>query len=495
MALNSFIAKIWARRLYSRLRKEGKTAYKVQESVLRTLIQKGATTAFGKHHGFKNIKTYQEFKDQVPLSDYEALKPYIERAKTGEKNVLWPGIPKYFAKTSGTTSGAKYIPITDGSIKHQIAGARNALLSYIANTGKTSFLGGKMIFLQGSPSLENTNGIPTGRLSGIVAHHVPAYLLKNRMPSFQTNCIEDWEEKVDAICKETLKADMRLISGIPPWAKMYFEKLLAESGKKTIAEIFKHFTLFVHGGVNFRPYKEHFNRLIGKKIDTIETYPASEGFIAFQDAQDRDDLLLIVNGGIFYEFVPLPELEKENPKRLHIGQVELGISYAIILNTNAGLWGYKIGDCIEFTSLHPPRIKVVGRTAHYISAFGEHVIASEVEQAMSAAIDTFNLEIGEFHLSPMINPQQGLPYHQWIVEVQQPFSKECCHYIDHQLQEKNRYYKDLIQGGVLSRAKFIYITPGRFNAFLKSQGKLGGQNKVPRLANNRKTADALLKFA
>lgn len=494
MGMKSSASKILARFISKRLRDEAVYATEIQENVMLKLVSKASKTAFGKDHHFHLIHNYDDFKKHIPVRDYEKFTEYIERIKSGERDVLWPGLPIYFCKTSGTTSGTKYIPLTKESIPNHINSARNALLCYIAETGHSNFIDGKMIFLQGSPELEKLpSGIPYGRLSGIVANHVPAYLQKNRMPSYATNCIEDWETKVNTIADETLKEDMTLISGIPNWVQMYFEVLLKKSGKRTISEVFPNFSLFVYGGVNFEPYRKKFEELIGKRLPVIETYPASEGFIAFQDSQNAEGLLLNINSGIFFEFIPSDEYFNENPTRLSLKEVKTDENYALVLSNNAGLWGYSIGDTVKFVSLNPPRIKVTGRIKHFTSAFGEHVIAEEVEKAMSKACEELGITVSEFHVAPEVNPKEGLPYHQWFVETDsgEIDIDRMQNIIDTELQSQNVYYKDLIVGNVLQPAIITLVKKGAFNDYMKSVGKLGGQNKVPRLANDRKIADAL----
>ena len=467
-----------------------------QERVLRYLLRHGKHTAFGKDHDLAQVKDYNNFKKAVPVRDYEGLRGYVDRVIEGESNVLWRGKPMYLCKTSGTTSGNKYIPITRASMPNHINAARNALLSYIANTKNSQFVNGKMIFLQGSPVLDTSGNIPIGRLSGIVANHVPAYLRRNRMPSYETNCIEDWESKVDAIVEETYDKNMTLISGIPAWVQMYFEKLLQKTGKATIKEIFPNFSLFVYGGVNYEPYRAMFEATIGGTVDSVELFPASEGFFAFQDTQDQEGLLLVLNAGIFYEFVRLEHINDDEPERISLSDVELEVNYALILSTNAGLWGYNIGDTVKFVSIDPYRIIVTGRTKHFISAFGEHVIAEEVESAMKEVIQTDCLEVTEFHVAPQVTPAEGLPHHEWFVEFKStPASLEKTEEaLDKILQDKNSYYRDLLEGGVLSRLRISYVEPGGFVKFMKSRGKLGGQNKIPRLANERTYADELANF-
>lgn len=496
MSLKSYLSRLYAESVYRKIRQWSNNPFDTQQKVFENLIKSAKNTQFGKTHRFSQIKTYHDFKKNVPIRDYEGLKEYIDFIKQGQSDVLWAGKPLYLSKTSGTTSGTKYIPISKESIHNHIDCARNALLCYIAQTGNTNFVNGKMIFLQGSPELSQINGIRVGRLSGIVAHHVPSYLTKNRMPTYQTNCIDDWEKKVEAIVEETLKENMTLISGIPPWVQMYFDKLIEKTGRKNIADIFPNFSLFVYGGVNYEPYRARFEQSIGKKIDSIEVYPASEGFIAFQDSQKHHGLLLVLNKGIFYEFIPAEEYFHSNPTRISLHDVELNKNYALILNTNAGLWGYSIGDTIKFVSKNPYRIIVTGRIKHFTSAFGEHVIAEEVEYALQQALLSYPAEITEFHVAPQVQPGEGLPYHEWFVE----FTKEpenissFCTKIDTELQNKNVYYKDLRQGNMLCELKITPLKKNAFVEYMKRLGKLGGQNKVPRLANDRNIAKELQNY-
>lgn len=494
--IKSQIAKIFAWINSKKEQKWIRNPLEAQKRIFERLIKTGLETRFGADHQFSSVQSYEDFKNHVPVRDYEELKPYIEKVIAGEENILWPGKPIYLAKTSGTTSGSKYIPITKESIPFHIISARNALLNYIRLTQKSGFVNGKMIFLQGSPELEEKNGINVGRLSGIVAHYVPKYLQKNRMPSWETNCIEDWETKVEKIVDETLPANMTLISGIPPWLVMYFEKLICKSEKKSIREIFPGLQLMVTGGVNYNPYRKKMKELIGQDLDVIQTYPASEGFIAYQDSLESDDLLLLLNHGIFYEFIPAGEFFSDNPARISLKDVEVDKDYVLVLNTNAGLWGYNIGDTVRFTNLNPYKIIVSGRIKHYTSAFGEHVIAHEVEQAMQETLKKYPAQITEFTVAPQVGPEKGLPYHEWFIEfMQEPEDLEL--FIDElnkNLRKLNSYYDDLITGKILQDLKITKIKPNGFNEYMKSEGKLGGQNKIPRLSNDRKIADKFLSL-
>lgn len=478
-----------------RIRKWAKTPLKTQNKVLKTLMSKAKDTSFGKDHGFEKIKSYKDFVLNTTVKDYEGLKPYIERVLGGEKNVLWPGRPLYFAKTSGTTSGTKYIPISKESMPTHIKGSRNAIFHYIKETGKTAFLNKKVIFLQGSPVLEKTNGIKTGRLSGIIAHVTPSYLKANIMPSWKTNCIEDWEKKVNEISKETIKEDMAVIGGIPPWVQMYFETLKEVGNKKVVSEIFPNFNLFVYGGANYDPYKKTFQKLIGKEIDSIEYYPASEGFFAYQDSQKSKGLLLCLNSGIYYEFIELSEMKKKNPIRHNVATVSVGVNYVLVISSSAGLWAYNTGDTVSFVSLCPHKIRVTGRYKHFISAFGEHVIGSEVEEALKEAVKSSNLNVKEFTVAPKINPEEGLSCHEWWIEFDVLPKKEeiekFAKILDQNVRIRNTYYKDLVDGKILKELEVVVVKKDVFKNYMKKIGKLGGQNKLPRLSNDRQIVEGV----
>jgi hypothetical protein len=495
LKIKSFLAKPFASYIYKGIRKGMMTAVTDQDTILKSMIKTGRNTVFGKEAGLENVNSYEEFKQAVGIRDYEQIKPYIDQIKEGKHNVIWKGRPIYFAKTSGTTSGTKYIPITKDSVPNHINTARNALLCYMAETGNTRFANGKMIFLSGSPVLERVGGIPTGRLSGIVNHHVPGYLRTNQLPSYETNCIEDWETKLNKIVEETINQDMTLISGIPPWMQMYFDELTKRSGKK-IGELFPNFSVMVQGGVNFEPYKAKLIESVGRKIDTIELFPASEGFFAFQDSQSAEGLLLNTNSGIFFEFVPANEIGNQNPPRLSLRDVKAGENYALIINNNAGLWGYNLGDTVKFVSVNPYRLVVTGRTKHFISAFGEHVIGEEVEYSLLKAAGEENVQIVEFTVAPYVSEGEGKSYHEWFIEFEnKPANmQEFASKVDQNLRKKNVYYDDLIGGNILRPLKLTPVRKHGFIDYMKSIGKLGGQNKVPRLSNDRQIADELTKW-
>ncbi|OWP63854.1 hypothetical protein CDA63_06480 [Hymenobacter amundsenii] len=466
-----------------------------QQQVLRELLAQGARTAFGRDHDLGAARTAADLAARVPVRDYEGLKPYFDRVKAGEPDVLWPGKPLYLAKTSGTTSGAKYIPITKESIPNHINGARDALLHYVHRTGQSQFLDGKLMFLSGSPELEMLNGIHVGRLSGIVNHHVPAYLRRNQLPSYATNCLDDWETKLDRIVEETLPAPMALISGIPPWVQMYFDKVVARTGRP-VGEAFPNFNLFVYGGVNFEPYRRKLFDTIGRPVNSLELFPASEGFLAFQDEPDNPGLLLLLDAGIFYEFVPAEQFFEPNPPRLTLAEVELDRQYALVLTSNAGLWGYSLGDTVRFVSRYPFRVLVTGRIKHFLSAFGEHVIGEEVEQTLREALIAYpEAEVTEFTVAPLVSADPATPSrHEWLVEFARPPHDAAAFAaaLDAGLRRRNSYYEDLRAGHILAPLQLSALPAGAFRRYMKSQGKLGGQNKVPRLSNERTLADGLI---
>jgi len=495
MKIKSFLARPFANYIHKTIKKAATNAVEDQEFILKSLVKTGRNTEFGKECSLTDVNTYEEYRQAVSIRDYEQIKPWIEKIKEGKHNILWKGKPIYFAKTSGTTSGVKYIPITKDSISNHINTARNALLCYMAETGNAKFANGKMIFLSGSPELERVAGIPTGRLSGIVNHHVPRYLRANQLPSYETNCIDDWEIKLGRIVDETIEQNMTLISGIPPWVQMYFDELIKRSGK-SVGELFPNFSVLVQGGVNFGPYKTKLFESIGKKIDTIELFPASEGFFAFQDSQHDEGMLLNSNSGIFYEFIPADEIGKENPSRISLKDVKKGVNYALIVNSNAGLWGYNIGDTVKFVSTAPYRMVVTGRTKHYISAFGEHVIGEEVENSMLQATKEQDAKIIEFTIAPFVSTDEGKSYHEWFVEFEKkPGNLErFAEILENNLRQRNLYYDDLISGKILAPLRLRLVQKNGFIEYMKSIGKLGGQNKIPRLSNDRKIADALVKW-
>ena len=461
-------------------------AIKIQYDILKNLLNKSKNTKFGIDHKFNKIDSYKKYKSNVPIRNYENFKIYINSIKKGKDNVTWPGRPLYLAKTSGTTSGTKLIPITKESLPNHINSAKHLLYNYYLKKKKLKPFLGKVMFLSGSPDLEEKNKIKIGRLSGIVNHHKPLLLKKKSLPNKKTNQIKNWEKKIDQIAEETIGKDLRIIGGIPPWIQMFFDTITEKTGKN-ITQIFPNLDLICHGGVNFEPYKKNLFNSIGREIDTLETFPASEGFFAYQNDIDSEDLLLQINSGIFYEFLELNELKNKNLRRISIKDVKLDTNYALIISSNAGLWSYNIGDTIKFTNLNPFKIRVSGRTKQFISAFGEHVIVEDVERSLKKTCEKFReVQIIEYTVGPKIVDKKSKSCHEWLIEFKTPpknmkeFEKE----LDRNMQMRNIYYNDLINDKVISRLKVSEAKKKSFINFMKSIGKLGGQNKVPRISND-----------
>lgn len=469
-------------------------ALKDQDRLFHQLIRLGSPTVFGRDHQFVRIKNPGDYQDRVPIRDYEAIKDYIYRIKEGERDVLWPGVPLYFAKTSGTTSGVKYIPLTKASMPYHFRCARNAVMNYAAQINDFSYLDGKLIFLSGSPETSMAGTVRAGRLSGLVNLHIPSLFKLSQLPSYATNCIEDWDTKVDRIIDECLGQDLRLLSGIPPWVVMFTEKILKRTGKNHIKDVFPNLRMLVSGGVNFAPYRDQYAKLFGSEMPRVDTYPASEGFIGFQFQPEDPALLLNTRAGVYFEFVTLEELNKTNPQRLRLEEVKTGVTYAILLTTNAGLWCYNIGDTIEFVSVRPYLFLINGRVSQYISAFGEHVIEKEVETALLQTCEKHRCTVAEFTVAPQVNPGDGgKPFHEWFIDFEnQPqdtaqFSRD----LDLAMCKQNIYYQDLIAGSILRPLQLKIMKPDSFLDYMRNIGKLGGQNKIPHLRNDRKIADAL----
>lgn len=493
----SILAKPVGKYISGQVKKMANNALSDQEILFHKLIHSAKNTKFGVDHHFNQIHSFADFQKFVPIRDYEEFKHYIQEIKEGKVDIIWPGKPLYFAKTSGTTSGVKYIPISKESMPYHFSSARNAVFNYAALINDFSYLDGKLIFLSGSPETSVVGGIPTGRLSGLVNLHIPSLFKRSQLPSFKTNCLEDWDTKVEKIIEECIGQDLRLISGIPPWVQMFAEKILDRTGKKNIKEVFPNLKMLVSGGVNFAPYKIHYDRLFGEDMPRVDTYPASEGFIGFQYTPGSPALILNTNAGIFFEFVTLDELKKDKPRRLGLAEVKTGETYAVLLSTNAGMWCYNIGDTIEFISLSPYLFVINGRVSQFISAFGEHVIEKEIESALLATCARHASTVSEYTVAPQVNPEQsGKPYHEWFVEfLQAPEDLESfAADLDLAMTNQNIYYKDLISGHILKPLKLNCLQQGAFRNFMRDIGKLGGQNKVPHLRNDRMIADGLVKY-
>lgn len=467
-----------------------------QADVFKTLMKKGSQTEFGKDYCLNPETTYEEFRSKVPIHHYEKLLPYIERIKNNEANVLWPGRPLYLATTSGTTSGEKFIPVTKDSLKKGMDSSVLCSATYLRETNNYTPLDKKMVILSANPKLIKDKYFSYGKITGIFNNHIPSFMKRNRIPSVETNMIEDWDLKMQKTVDESIGADVGMVGGFPAWIIRYFERVLEKTGKKTIIEVFPNLQVITHGGVAYGPYKKRMETLIGKPFQRLEVFSASEGFMAFQDQQNKEDMLLVPNGEIFYEFVPLTEWGKEDAKRISLKDVEVGIPYAMVITTMGGLWAYDLGDTVTFTSTAPYRLKVSGRTKHFISNSGEHLISEQVESALTKTAISFGVEVRDFSVAPHITDEVGGNRHEWLIEFKTlptslddfstRLSQELCDISDN--------YFLLIDGSVLHPPIVSALKEGAFVDYMKSINKMTHQNKVPRLMNNRDLADKLQSY-
>ncbi len=472
-----------------------------QRDTLTYLINKAESTQFGKEHHFSEIHSVDLFKQYVPLSNYETNLNYFEAISRGEKDVLWPGKTEWFAKSSGTTSSrSKYIPVTEHTIKDcHFKGGKDLLTLYEDRFSSIDLFSGKTLLLGGSHGLgEFSEVAKQGDLSAIIIENLPLWVNRRQCPEKETALLSEWEEKLHKIAHESIQEDIRSISGVPSWMVVVLRSVLEITGKQTIIEVWPNLELLMHGGVSVEPYREELISLIGKPINFQETYNASEGFFAIQDDPERRDMLLMLDYGIFYEFIPLDELEKENPNTITLEEVELNTVYALVISTNSGLFRYQIGDTVEFTSLNPYRIKIVGRTKHFINAFGEELMVANAEQAIANCCKLFNVELFDYTAGPKFLEEGSCGYHQWIIEFKsmpkdlQEFEQQ----LDLELQQLNSDYQAKRYNDFILRSLKIKAVPSKtFYNWLKSQNKLGGQNKVPRLSNSSKYIDELVKFS
>ena len=493
MIFSKYILKFLAKRQYKLSQLSEKNSVIDQWRVFKKIIELGKGSKFAKDHNLNGL-SYKEYKKKIPLFDYEKLAPYISLISAGEKNILTKGSPMYFAVTSGTTSGTKYIPLTKNMLASQTRSVKELLLLYSHQTGQYDFSGSAMMFIQGSPKLSRFNKIPYAKLSGITARHIPFYLKKNRLPTMKTNLIKDWDLKLSKIVEETIGKDLKILGGIPPWVITYFEKLLQTTNKKRVLDVFPNLKLYIHGGTSFDNYKSNFLNMCGD-IDTLEVYPASEGFFGYQNKINDSDLLLLTNHGVFYEFIELSEFKCNNFERRCLEDVQVGIDYVMIVSTISGLWGYNTGDTIRFTSLKPYRFVFSGRASQFCSAFGEHVIEKEVQTALKNCVLELGGVVSEFTVCPDFGDDSKKPCHNWYVEFgNKPNKVEAFELmLNKEMEKQNPYYKDLIHSGVIGRLELYCVKRGGFNSYMKSIGKFGGQNKCPHLSNNNKIGSFLKK--
>ena len=498
--LNSVIQWINIRRNYQ-IQYYREYPFEIQNEILLSLLNNAKDTEWGKKYNYRNISTVKNFQDAVPLQHYNDIKPFVDRLRQGEKDLLWPGEVKWFAKSSGTTSNkSKFIPVTKDSLEDcHLRGPKDVFAQYIKNFPETKFLKGKMLTLGGSHRVNNfSNNSYYGDLSAIMIENVPAWTDFIRTPSIEIALIEEFEEKIEKIIETTLDQNVTSFAGVPSWYLVLFKRVLEKTGKSNILEVWPNMEVFVHGGVNFEPYREQYRKFIpSDQMHYVETYNASEGFFGIQDNQDRNDMLLMLDYGIYYEFIPMSEWDNENPQLLTLEEVELNRNYAIVISTNAGLWRYIIGDTVQFTNKFPFKIKVTGRTKHFINAFGEEVIIDNAERAMQIACHHSNAIVNEYTAGPIFMGEDQKGAHQWIIEFDVP-PKDLDHFVrilDNSLKTLNSDYEAKRHKNLALEMPHIVSAPkGTFFNWMKKRGKIGGQNKIPRLANDRKYLDELMNM-
>ncbi len=496
--LNAILKWVNTKRLYS-IDLFRKYPFEVQRDVLISLLKQGSKTEYGTRYGFDSIKTIEEYQQKVPIVDYEGLKPYIERLRQGEERLLWPSEIRWFAKSSGTTqSKSKFIPVSNDALEDcHFRGARDVLAIYTNLYPENNLFSGKGLTLGGSHQVDNFSmNSFYGDLSAILIENQPWWVDFIRTPSQRVALIPDWEEKLEQLTHETIKENVTSIAGVPSWNLVMIKHILAYTGKRNLLEVWPKLELFMHGGVSFTPYREQFQKLIpSSNMHYMESYNASEGFFAIQDNPSFDDMLLMLDYGIFYEFIPLDELSKPNPQTLTVADVEVGKNYAMVISTNTGLWRYLIGDTITFTSRVPHKIKITGRTRHFINVFGEEVIIDNAERAIDKACRITGAMVADYTAAPVFMEADRKGCHEWLIEFERQPSdlNQFAIELDKALCDVNSDYEAKRAKNITLDFPIVHAAaPGTFFEWMRQRGKLGGQNKVPRLSNTREYIEQLL---
>ncbi|MCS6824368.1 MAG: GH3 auxin-responsive promoter family protein [Cytophagaceae bacterium] len=476
--------------------------FEVQDLVFQYLIKNGRQTEWGKKYEYDKIRNQEDYRKFVPVSSYEDIFPYIDRMMCGEQNVLWNSHITWFSKSSGTTNAkSKFIPVSREALQDcHYRGGKDLLGIYFTHYPDSNLFAGKSLGIGGSYEVNPRNkNSYYGDISAVIMSNLPKWAEFSRVPGIHIALMSEWESKLDKMADAIKNQNVTNISGVPTWTVVLFEKILEKTGKKNMLEVWPQFEVFFHGAVAFHPYRELFKKFFpSERVCYFETYNASEGFFAFQDLDKSDEMLLMLDHGVYYEFIPVEEFESKTPKTLRLDEVELNKNYALLISTNAGLWRYKIGDTIRFTSLSPFRIKITGRTKHYINAFGEEVVIENAESAMTIACKKTNAIINNFTAAPIYFSETNKGAHEWVVEFQTPPEslEEFALALDEALKQLNsdyeaKRYKDL----ALQRPIIHAVSEGTFYKWLKKKGKLGGQNKVPRLSNSREFVEEILSIA
>lgn len=470
-----------------------------QKGVLFSQLYQAEQTFYGKQNGFKDISSLKDFQNQVPIVSYEDFEPLIERARQGEKDVIWPGTIRHFAKSSGTTNAkSKFIPITTESLEdcHYKAG-KDLVSIYANNHPENQLFSNKNLRLGGSAEMYENFNTKYGDLSAILIDNLPFWVEITTVPSKKVSLMSEWESKLNAIVAEVIKQDVGSLTGVPSWMMVLLQRVLKETGKSSISELWPNLEVFFHGGISFKPYREQYRQIIGKSINYYEIYNASEGFFGIQDRSGSDEMLLMLDYGIFYEFIPMEEFGSSNPKVLSLEDVQIGKNYALVITTNGGLWRYLIGDTVQFTSLDPFRIKITGRTKHYINAFGEELMIDNVETAIEKACNVTHASVKDFTGAPIYMKDNESGAHEWIFEFCQiPKSiEEFTKVFDETLKAINSDYEAKRYNDMTLKMPVVHIAKDNlFYEWMSQRGKLGGQNKVPRLSNDREYIEPLLKL-
>ena len=472
----------------------------VQNELLLSLINQAQNTEFGKKHNFSNIKSYKDFANQVPLNTYEDFEPLIERARKGEQNVFWPTPIKWFAKSSGTTNAkSKFIPVSPEALENcHFKAGKDMLCLYLNNNEDSQLFTGKSLRLGGSKQLYEDNNTIFGDLSAIIIDNLPFWAEFSSTPSNKVSLMSEWNQKMLAIAEETKLVNVTSFAGVPSWMLVLFNKVLEQTGKDNLLEVWPNAEVYFHGGVSFEPYREQYKKLFpSDKFRYYEIYNASEGFFGIQDRNDFNDLLLMLDYGIFYEFIPMDTFGTSNEKIIPLSEVELNKNYAMVISTNSGLWRYLIGDTVRFTSLEPYRIKVSGRTKHHINVFGEELMVENTDKALALTCEAFNVEVVEYTAAPIFMEGKEKGSHEWIIEFKNPPEdiEEFAEALDLNIQSLNSDYEAKRYNNMtLNRLKLHVARPNLFYGWLQGKDKLGGQNKIPRLSNDRHYLEELLKL-
>jgi hypothetical protein len=480
-----------------------KYPHQVQEELFKKLVQTARYTEFGLQYDFSSIQTYEQFRDRVPIHTYEKTFPYIDRLMKGEQNILWPSEIKWFSKSSGTTNArSKFIPVSQEALDDcHFKGGKDLLSIYVNNYPDTKLFDGKGLAVGGSHQINELDPSASsyyGDVSAVIMQNLPPWAQFIRTPSLETALMGNWEEKIEKLARETIRENVTNIAGVPTWTVLLIQRVADMAGKRNILEVWPNLEVFFHGAVAFAPYRTLFKSIIpSDRMRYWETYNASEGFFGIQDQTNSEELLLMLDYGIFYEFIPMAELEKENPRAIPLSEIELETNYAMVITTNSGLWRYNIGDTVKFTSKYPYRIKISGRTKHFMNAFGEEIIVENAEAAITRACEITGAVIDNFTAAPIYLQEGNKGRHEWIIEFKVPpvNQQEFARILDETLREINSDYDaKRTQNLALIEPMVHSAGEGTFYNWMKKRGKLGGQNKVPRLANSREYVDELLKM-